>query len=51
MSLGPGIPDPGAHMPFERQQHRHHLPDNIHVIARRILGGLHHEYGLEKRAA
>lgn len=51
MSLGPGIPDPEAHLPVEPQKHRHKVADNVHVIARRILGGLHHEYGLEKRAA
>ncbi len=51
MSLGPEIPDPGAHLPVEPQSHRHHVPDNVHVISRRILGGLHREYGLEKRAA
>ena len=51
MSLGPGIPDPEAHLPVEPQKHRHKVADNVHVIARRILGGLHHEYSLEKWAA
>jgi len=49
-SLGPGIPDPGPS--YERGAHRgHRIPINHQVVAKAILGGLHHEYGLEKRAA
>lgn len=49
-SLGPGIPDSR----FRNQQAKpcgHHLPIGHHVVAKAILGGLHHEYGLERRAA
>ncbi|HEY6288014.1 MAG TPA: integrase core domain-containing protein, partial [Nitrospiraceae bacterium] len=48
-SLGPGIPDPGS-----RQQALpcgHHIPIDHQVVAQPILGGLHHEYRLERRAA
>jgi transposase InsO family protein len=48
-SLGPGIPDP----PFERiaeRSHRHQLPGGHRVTRTAILGGLHHEYRLEKVA-
>jgi hypothetical protein len=30
---------------------RHHIPRGHRVIAKPVLGGLHHEYGLEKIAA
>ena len=47
-SLGPGIPD-------QRSQVGvccgHHLPSHRRVVAREILGGLHHEYGWENLAA
>jgi putative transposase len=49
-SLGPDIPDPGF-----RYQHGtpcgHDIPVGHHVVAKAILGGLHHEYRLERRAA
>jgi putative transposase len=51
MSLGPGIPEPIRTSPTPRQAHRHRLPSGQGVVARPILGGLHHEYGLEKQAA
>lgn len=47
-SLGPGIPEPGA----SHQQVKtcgHHIPIDYQVEAKAILGGLHHEYRLEKR--
>lgn len=47
-TLGPGIPDQQSQ---EAERCGHHLPSNRRVVARAILGGLHHEYGLEKRAA
>jgi transposase InsO family protein len=47
MSLGPGIPQPPASLPVPLQAHRHRLPAHLPVVARPILGGLHHEYGLE----
>jgi putative transposase len=49
-SLGPGIPEPGT----SHQQVKtcgHHIPIDHKVETKEILGGLHHEYRLEKRAA
>jgi putative transposase len=51
MSLGPGIPQPPPSLPVPRQSHRHRLLAQVHVVAHPILGGLHHEYQLEERAA
>lgn len=51
MSLGPGIPEPIQTLPVPRQAHRHRMPSGQGVVTRSILGGLYHEYGLEKRAA
>ena len=49
-ALGPGIPEPPkATMPASA--HRHKLPGGYRVVSKAILGGLHHEYGLEKEAA
>jgi transposase InsO family protein len=49
-SLGPGIPEPSqAKVPAG--PHRHKLPIGYRVTTRPVLGGLHHEYGLEKEAA
>ncbi len=50
-SLGPGIPDPPEGLPVPRQPHRHHLPNGYRVVPTPVLGGLHHEYRLEKIAA
>ena len=49
-SLGPGIPD------LRAGQRRaklcgHHVPMDQQVVTKAILGGLHHEYSLERRAA
>lgn len=50
MSLGPGIPAP-LRPPAPESAHRHRIPAD-HVVRRgAILGGLHHEYWLEKVAA
>ena len=50
MSLGPGIPAP-LRPHSQENAHRHCIPAS-HVVRRvAILGGLHHEYWLEKVAA
>jgi putative transposase len=49
-SLGPGLPEP----PPEVQRPRplgHRLPAGYRVAEKPILGGLHHEYRLEREAA
>jgi transposase InsO family protein len=51
MSLGPGIPLPIRMLPVSRQAHRHRIPAGQCVVARPVLGGLHHDYGLAKQAA
>jgi putative transposase len=51
MALGPGIPQPPLPTPVPLQGHRHRLPAHLLVVARPILGGLHHEYQLEVKAA
>ena len=50
MSLGPGIPQPSVFLPVPLQAHRHQLPAHLKVVARAVLGGLHHEYWLEQKA-
>src|SRR5574341_628351 len=50
MSLGPGIPQPPPHLLGPLPVHRHRLPGHLRVVTRPILGGLHHEYQLEKVA-
>jgi putative transposase len=51
MSLGPGIPQPSSSLPVLLCEHRHRWPKPYHVVARPILGGLHHDYRLEPQAA
>jgi len=51
MALGPGMPQPPASLPVLLHGHRHQLPTHVCVVARPILGGLHHEYALEAKAA
>lgn len=49
-ALGPGIPEPiQARVP--NSGNRHCLPAGYLVKARSVLGGLHHDYRLEKEAA
>jgi putative transposase len=50
MSLGPGFPEPTEGLPAEPQPHQHHLPAGAAVVATPILGGLHHEYRLQRAA-
>jgi putative transposase len=49
-SLGPGLPEPSLGLPASPIA-GHRLPNDAQVMARSVLGGLHHEYGLEKLAA
>ena len=51
MTLGPDIPQPQVSLPAPLSAHRHWLPERLRVVTRPILGGLHHEYGLEDKAA
>jgi transposase InsO family protein len=51
MSLGPGMPQPPAPFPMARPTHRHRIPPSLRVVARPILGGLHHEDRLEEHVA
>ena len=50
-SIGPGIPGPPAGLPVTLQEHRHHIPGHLKVVGHLVLGGLHHEYELVKKAA
>jgi putative transposase len=51
MALGPWMPQPPTSWLVPRPIHRHRLPAHLHVVARPILSGLHHEYQLEVKAA
>src|SRR5215471_13149567 len=51
MSLGSGIPRSISLFPMLRLPHRHRIAAGQRVVSRPVIGGLHHEYGLEKRAA
>jgi transposase InsO family protein len=51
MALGPGIPQPPMQLPAALQVHRHTLPEPLRITVRPLLGGLHHEYQLELKAA
>jgi hypothetical protein len=42
------VPTPS--LPAELQTHRHQLPTGRRVLAEPILGGLHHEYLLDRAA-
>jgi hypothetical protein len=46
-ALGPGVPDPPrATVVFPKTESRHRLPAGALVLAKSIVGGLHHEYYL-----
>jgi putative transposase len=49
-SLGRGLPEPSLGLPAHLLS-GHRLPTDSRVVARSILGGLHHEYGLERLGA
>src|SRR5262249_46043310 len=49
-SLGPGIPEP-FQTSVPASGHRHRLPAGFRVAKTSVLGGLHHDYRLEKVAA
>ena len=51
MALGPGIPNPPPGLPVEPNADGHALPEGLEIVGKPVLGGLHHEYRLEKRAA
>jgi len=51
MSLGPGIPRSLSLFPMSRLPHRHRIAAGQRVVSRPVIGGLHHEYELEKWAA
>jgi putative transposase len=50
-ALGPGVPEAEKAWPAPINVSRHQLPPGTRVRAKRVLGGLHHEYRLEGRAA
>jgi putative transposase len=51
-SLGPGIPEPTPDRRLPKRQHeRHRLPPDCEIRVVDILGGLHHEYRLNRSAA
>ncbi len=44
------VPDPTPGIPAELHAHRHRLPSGQVVLSKPVLGGLHHEYSLERAA-
>ncbi|RPI43531.1 MAG: transposase, partial [Hyphomicrobiaceae bacterium] len=52
MALGPGVPDPPAKAAtLPSQQSRHRIRESFLVLARSVLGGLHHEYSVAPAVA
>jgi transposase InsO family protein len=46
-ALGPGVPDPPEkHAVIPKLENRHRLAEGALVVAKSVLGGLHHEYSL-----
>jgi putative transposase len=50
-SLGPGIPEPTIERLPSRKNQRHEVPLDCRIRTKDVLGGLHHEYWLQKIAA
>ena len=50
-SLGPGTPEPTPTQHLSQLHPRHRLPRDCRITVEDILGGLHHEYQLEKCVA
>lgn len=50
-ALGPGIPDPKGTTLFPPKGRGHRLPPDTQIGKKSVLGGLHHEYRLERIAA
>jgi len=50
-SLGPGTPEPTPTRRLSQLHPRHRLPRDCRITVEDILGGLHHEYQLEKYVA
>jgi hypothetical protein len=52
MSLGPRVPDPPSKpAALQSQQSRHRIREGLVVLAKSVLGGLHHEYSLAPAVA
>jgi putative transposase len=50
--LGPGVPDPPRETAVvPKSETRHRLAAGTHVVAKSILGGLHHEYSMATLSA
>jgi hypothetical protein len=45
-ALGPGVPDPTRAARVATSESRHRLTAGVPVLAKSVLGGLHHEYSL-----
>jgi len=51
-SLGPGVPDPpGILAMVQKVKSRHRLGEGVAMLAKSVLGGLHHEYSMAPSVA